>query len=331
MIMGKISVIIPVYNVENYLDRCMQSVINQTYNNLEIILINDGSTDRSSEICLKYKREDKRVIVIEKKNGGLSSARNIGLDNASGDFISFVDSDDWLKEDIYEHSLCLFDTYNCDVVDFECMFTNGLNYAENDQRNIDITLVEGKEILHDYLYKGQKISAPFTVWRKIYKKQLFEGIQFPVGKINEDIATNYRVLSRCSKLIRTSKIGYYYFQNSNSLSRNGLKKRDFDLLDACNELLFLTQDDQNMKLQYLAKIKLARSYFSLLAKIAFFGIEDHELDGKSLIQELTIKVRKNLFLLLRSPMPFNRKLMAIALSINYNFLAVPLNVYKKFV
>src|SRR5699024_8688641 len=123
--MLKISVIVPVYNAEKYLHRCIKSILDQTYKNLEIILVDDGSIDTSGKICDYYDHKDERIKVIHKENGGQSSARNTGLTIASGDYVSFVDSDDWIVEDIYEYCINLIKTTNCDVVDFKCMFTNG--------------------------------------------------------------------------------------------------------------------------------------------------------------------------------------------------------------
>lgn len=327
--MKKISVIVPVYNTEKYLGRCIDSILAQTYKHLEIILVNDGSTDNSGEICNWYKERDQRVKVIHKINGGLSSARNAGLEIASGDYIAFVDSDDWLVEDIYEHCVNLMETVGCDVVDFQCVFVNNNSTNLTSDEKFKIQVVEGKQILYDYLYRGQVEKVPFTVWRKLYKRNLFENIRFPEGKINEDITTNYRVLMKASKLVHTNKVGYYYFQDSLSLSRNILTKKDFDLIDAAKELVYLTNNETNSDIKYLARVKLARSYFSLLAKIAFYGIDDKELDYKKVIRSLTRKLRQNYFLLMGSPVPINRKLMITAMCVNINLIKYPLSLYKK--
>lgn len=326
--MLKISVIVPIYNTGKYLHRCLESILAQTYKKLEIILVDDGSTDNSGKICNYYAQKDERIKVIHKKNGGQSSARNAGLDIASGDYISFVDSDDWIVEDIYEYCIDLIKTMNCDVVDFKCMFTNGEVIKLSTKTTYKVEKIESKEILRDYLLRGQTEKTPFSTCRKIYKRSLFEVIRFPEGKINEDIVTNYKVLMNCKKLVHTDKIGYYYFQDSKSTTRNGLKKRDFDLLDACEELKRLSQNEDYPDIKHLIKVKYARSYFSLLAKIAFYGIEDKELNRKELIKELTKKLRQNYFLLMGSPMPLNRKLMVTALCINIKCLSIPLYAYK---
>lgn len=326
--MKKISVIVPIFNSEKYLNRCIESILCQTYKNIEVILVDDGSTDNSGRICDLYKNKNSNIQVIRKCNGGQSSARNKGIEIATGDYIAFVDSDDWIANDIYEYCINLSEATNSDVVDFKCIFTKGEN--TNPQQNCDfnIKIVEDKEILRDYLLRGQTEKAPFSPCRKLYKSNLFTKIRFPEGKINEDISTNYKVLMNCKRIVHTDKIGYFYFQNSISTTRNGLMNKDFDLLDACKELEELTLNEDYTDIQYLVKVKYARSYFSLLAKIAFYGISDETIDRKSTIDYLTCELRKNFRLLIKSPMQLNRKLMVIALCININLLSVPLSVYK---
>src|SRR5699024_2762769 len=327
--MSKISIIIPVYNVEDYLERCLKSITSQTYKNLEIILINDGSTDRSGELCDIYKKKDSRIEVIHKENSGQSAARNMGLDIASGDYIAFVDSDDWIEEGIYEHCINLFGSYDCDVIDFECQFKNSYSEKTILNNNEQIEVNEGKEILRAYLKKGQTRKAPFTVWRKIYKSNLFNSIRFPEGKINEDIVTNYKLLFKCNKIIYTKKIGYFYFQDNVSTTRDELKKRDFDLLDASEELVRLTENENYKDIKYLANVKLARSYFTLLTKIAYYGVADEIKDEKKITKDLTKSLRSNLKLLVKSPMPLNRKVMAVMMCVNLRLVSLPLSIYQK--
>lgn len=325
-----ISIVVPVYNVEEYLSRCVNSIINQTYENLEIILVNDGSTDNSGYICNALKTKDNRIKVIHKRNGGLSSARNAGISVATGKYLTFVDSDDWISLDIYEHCIELFISEEYDVVDFNCVTVkeNKPNKLSNEAYALE--KVNGKEnILYSYLLRGQTKKVPFSVCRKVYKRDLFNKITFPEGKINEDIVTNYKILAKCKKIVYTSKIGYFYYQESESLTRGGLKRRDFDLLHASKELVLLAKNENYKDIKYLASIKLARSYFSLLSKIAYFGVDDEAIDKKKLIKDLTKKLRESLLLLIKSPMPLNRKIIATILSVNINLMSIPLKLYKK--
>jgi glycosyltransferase involved in cell wall biosynthesis len=322
--MKKISVIVPVYNVEEYLHRCVDSILLQTHKDLEVILINDGSTDNSGRICDWYKNQDHRIKVVHKENGGLSSARNAGLDIANGEYIGFVDSDDWIAHDMYEYMLNLIDDTGSDVAVINYILVNDV--LEYSQERITYKTYEGKEILREYLLEGTKTGS-YSFCRNLYKKDLFYEIRFPVGKINEDIATNYMVLTSAKRMVKSNYAGYFYFQDSFSTTRGGLKKRDFDLLDACEELSKLTVNENYKDIKYLAKVKYARSYFSLLAKIAYYGIDD-DIDRKETISFLTKNLRQKYFLLILSPMPLNRKIMLTALCINFNLLSVPLNFYR---
>ncbi len=324
----KISVIVPVYNVEKYLERCVKSILEQSYQNLEIILVDDGSTDNSGKICDTFAQKFNNIKVIHKINGGLSSARNAGMAIATGDYLAFVDSDDWIEKDIYAACINAMEQYNCDVVDFLPVYTDGRNIPRINNVYSKPSIVEDDDIIYDYLYRGQTDISPFTVWRKLYKKNLFENINFPEGRINEDIVTNFKVLCAAKKLVHISNVGYFYFQNTESLSSGKLKKRDFDLLYASKELCRLSSKLGRKDIYKLARIKLGRSYFSLLAKAAVGGFGDDISDAKVCIKELTKQLRKNYRLLMQAPISKNRKIMITLVAINYNLLAMPVKLYK---
>ena len=327
--MGKLlSVIVPVYNTENYLNRCIDSIVEQTYNDIELILIDDGSTDKSGKICDLYLKKDKRIKVIHTKNQGQSMARNIGLDVARGKYITFVDSDDWIEKKLYKKSIELLEKENADIVDYECKLTKKY---ETSAFNVDnYKILKEEKILEKYLEKGVKSkNAPFSPCRKIYLSRLFNDVRFPNGKINEDIATIYKVLTKSKIMIAVNSIGYYYYQSGNSTTVGGLKQRDFDLLDACNELSLLTLKEKNKKINYYAEVKKARCYFSLLAKIAYYGIAEETIDEKKVTKELLGQLRKKYFLLMKSPININRKIIITSFCINYNFTKKIINLGRK--
>ncbi|MDO5157161.1 MAG: glycosyltransferase family 2 protein, partial [Eubacteriales bacterium] len=159
--------------------RCVDSIVSQTYKNLEIILIDDGSPDNSGKMCDELAKKDIRIQVIHKKNGGLSSARNAGIQVASGEFITFVDSDDWIDNEIYQKVMETFGKYKCDVVDYKTVFTDGNTIPKLHTSDGKSIIVKNDEILYDYLYRGQTEKCPFSVCRKVYKRNLFEKISFP--------------------------------------------------------------------------------------------------------------------------------------------------------
>lgn len=324
----KISVIVPIYNVEKYLRRCINSIQQQTYTNIEIILVDDGSPDGSGKICDELAGSDDRIHVVHKTNGGLSSARNTGLEIAQGEYVTFVDSDDWIVSDIYEKCIDVALSTKCDVVDYKIIYTNGKEKISKIEHE-PISIVEGEAILFDYLYRGQTEICPFSVCRKLYERKLFHNVSFPVGMVNEDIATNFKLLQKAKKLVHINYIGYYYFQNSDSITNGALRNRDLDLLKVSSELCDLSKNCNDIRILEFAEVKLARSYFSLLAKAAIGGIGTDVDNPQKTIKELNKKLRKNYSLLMKAPIPINRKMLITVMTIHYNCLALPYRFYKK--
>ncbi|MGG1593055.1 glycosyltransferase family 2 protein [Terribacillus saccharophilus] len=248
----KLSVIIPVYNVELYLRRCIDSVINQTYRELEIILVNDGSTDDCGEICEHYKSLDDRIIVIHKENGGLSDARNAGLEVATGDYISFVDSDDLINEDMYSDLIRLIIEHNCDIAESDLIEF----YKEE---NLDLKNEEEKLILFK---KEQALISTVIdqncktfVWNKVYKKHLWNDIRFPKGRIFEDTATTYKVVAIANGIIKSNRKYYYYFQRSDSIANSNFNIKKLDHIDSLLEM-FDFIEARNKEYSNLVSIKI---------------------------------------------------------------------------
>ena len=196
-----ISIIIPVYNVEKYLERCVKSVINQTYKNLEIILVDDGAKDNSGKMCDELSKLDSRIKVIHKENGGLSDARNFGLKIATGDYIGFVDSDDYIADDMYETLYYTIKNNNADIsiVSFYEMYKEKV-IGVRDSGNLEILSKQEamKELLID-----TKIQS--YAWNKLFKKELFNDLKFPTGKNFEDIATTLLLFEKCDKVALLEK------------------------------------------------------------------------------------------------------------------------------
>lgn len=211
-----ISIIIPVYKVEKYLEKCIQSVINQTYENLQIILVDDGSPDNCGKICDEYAKKDHRIEVIHKSNGGLSDARNKGLEIAKGEYIGFLDSDDYIESDMYEVLYNLLKQYNVDVS--ICNFYT-VSQGKIAIKNADNGIKEYNriEILKEILLDNNIQSY---AWNKLYKKDLFDEIKYPVGKKYEDIGTTFYLLEKCNKVVVTGKPEYYYINRQDSIVNN---------------------------------------------------------------------------------------------------------------
>ena len=211
-----VSIIVPIYKVEPYLRRCLDSIINQTYTNLEIILVDDGSPDGCPQICDEYASKDNRIVVIHKENGGLSDARNAGLDICKGEYISFVDSDDWIAFSFVE---CLLQETCLSKADIGV--TSFVRTSNSFTAEIKLDAKPNIEELSS-LQAAKKIWSDeyvvfVTSWGKIYKASLFTDIRFPKGKIHEDEYTTYKLLYRASKTIFLNVPLYFYFQRNDSI------------------------------------------------------------------------------------------------------------------
>ena len=209
-----VSIIIPVYNVEKYIRQCLDSVISQTYHDLEIILVDDGSTDSSGSICDDYACIDERIKVYHTANHGLSAARNYGIDCAQGEYIAFLDSDDWFTRNAIQTFLTTAQETRADIV--ACRYYD--EYVDKTAESsglLESCIVEGDAVLA-FLVLEPRISV--AVWNKFYRVSLFETIRFPEGRIFEDMATTWRVFSQCEKLVNIPDCLIHYRRRENSLS-----------------------------------------------------------------------------------------------------------------
>lgn len=311
--MPKISIIIPVYNVENYLERCIKSVINQSLDDLEIILVNDGSTDSSGEMCDNFANEDERIKVIHKKNGGLSSARNEGLKYATSDLVGFIDSDDWISSDMYEYLWNLQQKNDADIV--SCNYMLAFDYPTKIKNaKIKEYVFTRNEALKKYLELGafSRIND-YSAWKKLYKKNLFSDVEFPDGMLFEDMPTNFRLIQKCSKYVYSTKICYFYFQNSISITRNQYSKRHNDLIKS-SEMIGLYAKKEDNDIQKLAKILRIKSYFSLLTKVVRFGVKD-DVDDVYISENLLIPFRSEYKAFMNSKFSWKMKILGTL----YNF------------
>lgn len=220
-----VSVIIPVYKVEHYLSRAVDSVLKQTYQHLDIVLVDDGSPDRCGKICDEYALMDSRVRVIHKNNGGLSSARNAGLEIAIGEYILFVDSDDIIHPHMIERLLKVAEMEKCDIV--QCSFFRFDSDIPKEQvtdRTKLISKYEALERIDNAVY--------MAAWNKIYKKELFLNIRFPEGKIHEDVGCTYRLFYASKRIAIVLDELYGYFVNPDSITTSKIKLNKLDLIDA---------------------------------------------------------------------------------------------------
>ena len=231
-----ISIIIPIYNVEKYLEECIESVINQTYKNLEIILVDDGSTDRCLEICKKYEKQDNRIKVIHQENAGVSVARNVGIDFSTGQYIGFLDSDDFIEKDMYEQLYKNLKAEKADIAGCDYYIYNTFKATKSD------ILTKKKSVMttEEALIKMNELRGfGVGVWNKLYKRKLLNGIRFPIGKRGEDWFIIYKIIDKAKKIVYNPNAKYYYRQRGESYTKSN--EVNWCGLEAATEVLEFTK------------------------------------------------------------------------------------------
>lgn len=227
--MPVVSVIVPIYNVEEYLERCVDSILNQTFTDFELILVDDGSTDNSGQICDEYAESDERVKVIHKENGGLSDARNAGIDVSTGQYMMFVDSDDYIDPKMIEilYERILKDGSDIAVCNLLSVDENG-NFMKDKNKTMAIS--------EDSVYSGEQFlyvvaSGYVTACTKLYKSEIFDSIRFPKGKLNEDVFVSYQTVERCKLVSCVAKALYFYRKRNTSIMNSSYSIRRLDAVE----------------------------------------------------------------------------------------------------
>ena len=264
-----ISVIIPIYNAEKYLEKCLTSILNQDCKNIELLLIDDGSTDNSGSICDYYAQRYSNVFAYHKKNNGSASARNYGLALSKGDYISFVDADDYLNRNFFNILLNLAIRHDADIV--QCDYITVKEYVEESaeaQTTIDecynrITEYQNTDVLKMFCNKKSYIKEA-VLWNKIYKKELFEGLRFPENKYVDDEFLICQIIYRAQKIIDVDLKLYYYYMSENSQMRSNPTIKNIDVVEVIeNQLNFF--DEVNQRTLY--NMLLYRYYSSISSSI----------------------------------------------------------------
>lgn len=242
----KVSVIVPIYKVEPYLKRAVASILHQTYHNLEIILVDDGSPDQCGRICDDYAKEDNRITVIHKENGGLSDARNAGLDAAHGEYIVFVDSDDFIAEDYVETLMQCLKEYDADVAMCSYAVTASVEFDESifkASRDETVEVCDRRELLNNLYDANHKDATYFIVsWNKIYKASLWQDVRFPKDRIHEDEATTYKIYDRAQKGVYLHRPLYGYFTAPSSITRDRFNIKRLQWMDALDDRIAYFED-----------------------------------------------------------------------------------------
>ena len=302
--MKLISVIIPVYKVEQYLKRCVDSVLNQTYKNIEIILVDDGSPDNCPQLCDKFASENSLIKVVHKKNGGASSARNAGLDVCNGDYISFIDSDDFIDENFLSRLYSLIRKYEADVA--------MVKYREVSSNEKLPKIIECKELF----FSGHEIEKAFldlkidSVCVGLYSKKAIKDIRFIVGKTSEDISFNFEIFRTITTFVFSPEKRYYYFYNAEYVSNGELNSNMFNYLNFRKDIYDYYQSKNNVLYREAAAL-YARAAFGLQTRMALYGIKKdlNERDCKKLFTKIFMEHKKYFFI--SKNIPFLKKIAAV--------------------
>lgn len=313
-----ISVIIPVYNTGKVVERCVKSVREQIYPNLEIILVDDGSTDMSGAFCDLFARQDPRIKVIHQSNQGLSAARNAGLKVATGKWVTFVDSDDTIRRDMIDilHKICFTHKLKLSICGFQEIFPSKEVYGTNqpEQETVMTTLECLKAMLCE---EGFSMSA----WGKLYARELFDLVKFPERRLYEDVGTTYQLVLQCDHIGVTTAKAYNYYQTAGSITQQGFNLHKMDLIDLtdqmCDELITWGKnlpEPERQQLLYLTKKRRVHARFSILRQIVMVDKTDQAVDQKSLHhaeQNVVKYLRKHKNDILKNPLASRRDKLAM--------------------
>ncbi len=229
----EISIIVPVHNVEIFLEDCLISILSQTFQNFEVILVNDGSTDQSGSICDRFSQDDKRVKVVHREYGGVSAARNSGVYFSQGEYIGFVDGDDRIDKDMYSrlHGLCKQTNSNIAVCKLGREIDGKLINEDNKEfiKELDHTAAM-RELFRGELYR-------FSLCNKLFQKNCFKNVHFPEGRIHEDLSTTYKLFANANKTVYTNYLGYIYIKRENSILTSQFNEKRLDAFAGWDEIL----------------------------------------------------------------------------------------------
>lgn len=320
--MAAISVIVPVYNVEGLLSKCVESILNQTFKNFEILLIDDGSKDKSGDICEEFAKKDSRVKVYHKKNGGLSSARNYGMRYAEGEYYTFIDSDDFIDETMLK---ILYENIIENNVDLSI---TGVRDIYEGKTSVDVKrermLLSSEETLK-LMLMGKKINV-YAV-SKLYKKTIFDDLEYPEGKAYEDSYIIVDILKKCSRIFIDTIPQYNYYHRANSITTLQYSARDMDYIEAWTNN-FDKIKDAFPSLEELGMRRVCFSYFFVLDKILLANKEKETEDTKEIVAFL----RKNGDFIANNPyFSRNRKIALKLLKINLKLYKPFPHIMNKFV
>lgn len=306
--MPEISVIVPVYKAEQYLDRCVKSILEQTYQNFELILVDDGSPDNSPSLCDEWAKNDNHIYVIHKENGGASSARNAGLKIAKGRWIAFADSDDWLDRTALKTLYDLANQYNVP------MAIGGMRVVQK-YTDASIVMKQNAKVLSnaDLMSRFFRLNGEpdtHSVCVAIIRRDILEDYSFIEGRMNEDVETCYYLARKCEAAVYTDAPLYNYFKNIEGVTNSGFSKKKLDLLDIW-DIVQKQVEQFTPEYSYACEMNCKRARFTLLTQMSLNGYDHDDSLMKKTKQQLKKEVRQSFWPLMKWKMPISRKVLLV--------------------
>lgn len=314
-----ISVILPIYNVEKYLPKCMESLLAQTYYNLELVMVDDESGELCSTLCDEYASRDKRIKVYHKKNGGLSDARNYGISHSSGEYITCIDPDDYVDKDYVEYLYTLLKKYQClmSICQHRVRYDNGTvrDYGAKGDEVISTEKCLERMLYHDVI--------DTSAWAKLYHRSLFQDVSYPVGKLFEDIGTTYRLMVQCNKIAVGYESKYNYIFHENSIVNSDFSPNKLDLIEMTDKM---AQDVLRIypKLESATKRRQVYARFSTLNQM--LDTTNYDAEKKEIISY----IKENKSNVLKNPRtPKRDKVALLLISCGYRYYRFFWKEYRK--
>lgn len=306
--MPEISIIVPVYKAEQYLNRCVKSILEQTYQDFELILVDDGSPDNSPILCDKWAEKDSRVQAIHKENGGASSARNAGLKIAKGDWIAFADSDDWLDKTALKTLYDLAKKYNVPMAIGEMRVVQ--EYTDTNAAAKQDAVVLSRADLMSRFFRLNGEPDTHSVWGMIVHRNILKGYTFIEGKMNEDVEACYYLARKCEVAVYTDAPLYNYFKNVEGVTNSGFSKKKLDLLDIW-DIVQRQVEQFTPEYRYACEMNCKRARFTLLTQMNLNGYDHHDPLMIETKKKLKREVQGAFWKLIKWKMPVSRKLILV--------------------
>ena len=304
-----ISIITPVYNTEKYLNRCIRSILDQTFTDLELILVDDGSTDSSPSICDRWAEKDDRVVVVHQDNRGAGAARNRGLEIARGRYIGFVDSDDWVDAGMYAELLSgLNSNPEIDIAECGITWTRKRNAAETTDKRQDPPAILNRIEALKVFFRIHGEESNYSICTKLIRREILKDFRFVEGTVSEDVMASYYFYTHSRWIAKVPAKYYCYYQNDQGVTRNKASKKDLEYINAFGRI----REDigkRCRKLYEYADICYIRAHFTILSKMRLYGFDKKDEELRASYRNMKSVVRKNFFRLMKWKMPVSRKIL----------------------